>query len=248
MALFISAGLALLFALAPLLAAKADYAVAYGNSGKRWAFGTSYNSATLDAARKHALDACNAKACRIVLSGRGQCAAVAVGAQNNTVGWIAAETLAEAREGALVACSEAGRRCVIKASFCDASSGRAADTPSSGVPVLTTTPAPALPDDDARTYDTFVRALKSRLRSCASLSGAGFAGSDTVRLVLSIDDEGGLVFPPRISTVGSGGNAGAFATRLVIALNRCAPYSALPGVKTYTWNNISIDFTPEDFR
>lgn len=244
----IPGALALLLTFVPLATAQADYAVAYGTNGKRWAFGTSYDAATPEAAKQRALDTCGLKACRIVMSGARQCAAIAIGAQNNAAAWNGAETMAEAREGALVACSEAGRRCTVKSSFCDTASAPASDTgnPSSGVPKLVTTPG--LPDNDARTYGTFVQALKGRLRSCINLSGATFSGNDTARLVVGFDDAGKLAFPPKISAVGSGPNAGAFATRLVIALDRCSPYGSLPGGDASAWKNITIDFAPEDFR
>lgn len=231
----LSCGIAIACALFASGQAQAHYALAYGSNGKRWAYGTSHDAPSAEAARKQALELCGLKGCQVVMSGRGLCAAIAVAGQNGTAAWTDAPNLAEAREGALVGCSESGRRCTIKASFCDTASSTPADP-------ATAIRAPASTDGNASA------ALKAQLRTCLSLAGEGFGAEDTARITLGLDATGALAFSPLILAVGNGRQAGAFATRAIIALNRCAPFGTLSAASLLSLQNTTIEFSPEDFR
>lgn len=250
-------GLAVLLVTLPLAPAHADYALAFGRKGSAWAYGTSSNAASINDAKREALESCDLKGCKVVNSGRDLCVALAISAKG-AAAWSTSGDLHAARESALVTCSELDRRCTIAASFCDRPPApRSVPQPTSPPPAPQPAPTaappspwltPTAPAPAPAPTLTFTQALKSKLRSCISLSGGSFGADDTARLVFSLNEAGKLASAPTVAAVGSGSNAGVFVTKLVVALDRCAPYGSLPGAAQVTRNSTSIDFAPADFR
>lgn len=105
------------------ISARADWAVAFGQTGeKAWAFGTSVKPDDKAAARKAALSHCRDKGsnCKIILDGEGGCVALAVGLIDNAWAVEQRDTRLEAAKVALKECvSEADGDCEVKKTFCE---------------------------------------------------------------------------------------------------------------------------------
>jgi hypothetical protein len=103
--------------------ARADWAIAFGQSGTDgWAYGTAYNYTSAEEARSDALKRCRAKGpnCKIVAKEAGQCGALAIGVNDNAYGWAQAETKRQASQNARDTCEKySNGECEVKDSFCE---------------------------------------------------------------------------------------------------------------------------------
>jgi hypothetical protein len=100
--------------------ARAAGVIAAGACG---AYGQSYDSPTLSAARKSALASCKAADCKVVAQVRHGCSALAVDGANpcGASGSASGARLGRAQNDALKACYKAGGKdCVIRTFLCDA--------------------------------------------------------------------------------------------------------------------------------
>jgi hypothetical protein len=101
-------------------AARAAGVIAAGACG---AYGQSYDSPTLAAARRSALASCKAADCKVVAQVKRGCSALAVDGTNpcGATGWASGPKLGRAQNDALKACYNAGGKdCVIRTFLCDA--------------------------------------------------------------------------------------------------------------------------------
>jgi hypothetical protein len=103
--------------------AKADWAIALGQSGATgWNYGTSWNFSNAEDARKKALSNCREKGsnCKIIAEEAGQCGALAIGTTDNAYGWAKGETKRVAEQSALETCNKYSKgECEVQDSFCD---------------------------------------------------------------------------------------------------------------------------------
>ncbi|MDR3494021.1 MAG: DUF4189 domain-containing protein [Ancalomicrobiaceae bacterium] len=104
-------------------AARADWAIAFGQSGSTgWAYGTAWNYDSAEEARRKALANCREKGpnCKIVAEESGQCGALAIGINDNAYGWAQGETKRKAARDARETCEKySNGECEVKDSFCD---------------------------------------------------------------------------------------------------------------------------------
>jgi len=115
---------ALLLATATLMLVAVNTARAAGALaiGKCGAFGESYDFQTAEAARQNALAKCTGQGCRVVVSVKRGCAALAVDYVNpcGSHGWGKSAELGRAQNAALRSCyKDGGKECVIRTFFCD---------------------------------------------------------------------------------------------------------------------------------
>lgn len=92
-------------------------------TGKCGAFGYAFDDLSPEAAALRAWAQCKAQECKVVLSFRRACAALAVDANNvcGPHGWAHAPTLGRAQNMASETCHKyGGRNCMIRAWVCDA--------------------------------------------------------------------------------------------------------------------------------
>jgi hypothetical protein len=116
-------GLSLAMGIVWVQSARADWALAVGQTGsKAWAFGSSVSADDRGEARKNALSHCRDKGdnCRVVLDGVGGCFALAVGTADNA--WAAQQkrTRMLAASAALAECLRSSPGdCEIKKTYCE---------------------------------------------------------------------------------------------------------------------------------
>ncbi|WP_420808967.1 DUF4189 domain-containing protein [Aquabacter spiritensis] len=246
--------LALAGALAATTPAAADYALAFGKAGARWAFGTSTNAPSVAEAKRRALEGCDWKACKVVMSGRGQCVALSVSRETSSAAWVAAETLQKAREDALVECSATARKCTIQASFCDTGAAAPPAVPA-GPPAPVSQPkaaadprpanrgTPNAPAASPITPEEIAR-FRDRVRECWIIKADYFPDDTTARIEIALNADGTLSAPPKIIE-GSAGEKGAeFALGAVRAVQKCAPYTGFAAHTYAAWKVIELVFRP----
>ncbi|MFG1346008.1 DUF4189 domain-containing protein [Xanthobacter autotrophicus DSM 431] len=214
----------------------ADYALAFGRSGKRWAYGSIHSAPTIEAARRSALEGCDLKGCQVVMSGRGHCVALSVARENGFAAWTSGEDIHQAREKALVDCSEGGRKCSIQTAFCDVPQQTSAAPAAAALPKRQP-PPPASPVDGLSEF-------RSAVRRCWSFGAGEFPARTKAVVSVALNRDGSLASSPTLVAADIGESAAAFALALMRAINRCAPYT-LPSTGYDQWKAMRLEFTPD---
>lgn len=240
---------------ATLTPAAADYAIAFGKANGRWAFGSSSNAPSLEQAKQQALEGCGLKGCKIVMSGRGQCVALTISRETSNATWISAETLAKAREDALIECSATGRKCTIQTSFCDGQTS--SPPPAQPAPVLVRpVPPPAPPlaaptSTPKRAPETLpisqITAFRERVSKCWSVSKDDGEKGLTAYINIRLAEDGSLSSTPTIAEFSKADGGYNFALKSVAAVKNCAPYPMFIGSNYNLWKDMELRFDTRSF-
>lgn len=241
-----------LMLLSTITASHADYAVALGKrNGINYS--TSYNMSSIAAAEKQALETCGHKSCKIVASGSRECVAVAESKSPNAYWVEAAQLMPEAREKALITCSDGAKRCSIRTSFCDRSAGTgtpAPQVPQTGTPSATPQKGPQPATSTPKTLSReSIANYRSQIDNCFHISTGGSMADETlVEILITYNYDGNFAKPPEVISAKPATTAMPFAESTMKAVLACGQHPPFALEDYQLWKSIELVFSLRDMR